>query len=135
MVTIAQTSYSVVTGTSATLVCTVTANPAATTVMWRRLVGGTSNPITIDNSKYLGGVIGNPSITITNTQSSDEGFYICQAANVVGTGESATTYLAVTGGKLPYSCVFSQNKYLSIGGENMQAAQGFKKQNLTQFVI
>ncbi|OWF56211.1 Titin [Mizuhopecten yessoensis] len=109
VVTVGQTTYTVTTGGTRVLVCTINANPAATTVAWRRLVGGASTPVVIDNNKYSGGDIGTPSLTISNAQSSDEGFYKCQATNVVGTGESSNTYLDVTG-TIPVVTI-SQNAY------------------------
>ncbi|XP_060079143.1 hemicentin-1-like [Ylistrum balloti] len=109
VVTVAQPNYSVIIGNAVTLVCTINASPAASTVSWRRLVGGVSTGISIGSSKYSGSVIGNPSLTINDAQNSDEGFYICQATNVVGTGESSNTYLDVTG-TIPVVTI-SQNTY------------------------
>ncbi|XP_069133964.1 serine-rich adhesin for platelets-like isoform X37 [Argopecten irradians] len=117
VVTVAQANYNVITGGTITLVCTINASPAATTMAWRRLVGGASEPINIDNSKYTGGAINNPSLTITNAQNSDEGFYICQATNVVGTGESTNTYLDVTG-TIPVVTI-SQNSYNVLVGSSV----------------
>ncbi|XP_033753605.1 hemicentin-1-like isoform X5 [Pecten maximus] len=117
VVTVAQPNYSIVTGGTITLVCNINASPAATTMAWRRLVGGVSSPVTIDNSKYTGGVLGNPSLTISNAQNSDEGFYICQATNVVGTGESTNTYLDVTG-TIPVVTI-SQNTYSVLVGSSI----------------
>ncbi|XP_060068235.1 hemicentin-1-like [Ylistrum balloti] len=114
VVTVAQTSYTVTTGGTITLVCTVSATPAATTVSWRRLIGGVSTAINVGGNKYSGVSLSDPSLTISNSQSSDEGFYICQATNVVGTGESSTTYLTVSG-SIPVVTI-PQNTYNVLTG-------------------
>ncbi|XP_033751333.1 hemicentin-1-like isoform X17 [Pecten maximus] len=114
IVTVAQSSYTITTGGTITLVCTVSATPSATSVSWRRLVGGVSTAISVAGNKYSGVTLSNPSLTISNAQNSDEGFYICQATNVVGTGESSTTYLTVSG-NIPVVTI-PQNTYNILTG-------------------
>ena len=80
--------------------CTVVANPTHNTVYWRRIeTNGQVTDIVIDNSKYQGATVGNPSLTITNVQLADRLNYICFATNSVGTGQSSQTYLNVIGSK------------------------------------
>ncbi|XP_033758139.1 hemicentin-1-like [Pecten maximus] len=97
-VTVGATSYSVVTGSSITLDCTVTATPAASALYWQRIIGGTTTTMNIDEVNYFGGSITTPALTIQVSSSSDQGYYICSASNSVGTGQSGQTYLTVTGG-------------------------------------
>ena len=100
-VQVQQPSYSVTTGNSVTLVCTVTSNLAVSSVTWQRNVGGTIttiNPNTNTN-KYSGSTTTTPSLTIFSAAQSDVGTYTCFATNSVGTGESTTTTLSVTGSK------------------------------------
>ena len=99
-VTIPEQSYSSNIGSSVTLVCTVVANPTHNSVYWRRIeTNGQVTDIAIDNSKYQGATVGNPSLTITNVQLADRLNYICFATNSVGTGQSSQTYLNVIGSK------------------------------------
>lgn len=104
-VSIAQATYTVTTGQAVTLSCTVSATPTHTSVVWRRILGGVTTVITIDNSKYQGGSVANPSLTITNAAASDQASYTCSATNTVGTGNSGQTALTVTGSKLDFLCV------------------------------
>lgn len=83
----------------ATLVCTVTASPPATSITWRRIINGVSTIITVSGGKYSGATPGLPTLYITNTDSSDIAYYTCSATNAVGTGTSGQTYLDVTGGE------------------------------------
>ncbi|XP_069133869.1 hemicentin-1-like isoform X10 [Argopecten irradians] len=96
-VTIGNTAYSAITGSSATLVCTVTATPTATIVRWTKTTSTGTSTITIDGTKYTGSSASSPSLVINNVANSDEGTYVCQATNVVGTASSAQTTLTVTG--------------------------------------
>ena len=99
LVNVPQPSYSVNYDGSVTLTCTVTANPTHTTVYWQRIVNGVSTTVTLGN-RYSGSTVNTPSLTITNADQSDEGFYVCYATNSVGTGNSQQTYLDVAGSKL-----------------------------------
>lgn len=94
-------TYSVNIANSITLECTITANPAHTSVTWLRVLNGVTSSINLGGNvqKYSGSTVNTPSLTITNAVQSDEGYYICQATNTVGTGQSSQTYLDVVGSK------------------------------------
>ncbi|CAG2253540.1 HMCN [Mytilus edulis] len=89
-VTVLQPSYSITVGDSVTLECTVTSVLPVTSVQWQRNVGGLV-------VKYSGSTVNNPSLTITNTDTTDSANYVCTATNSVGTGTSSQTSLSVTG--------------------------------------
>ncbi|CAG2239189.1 HMCN [Mytilus edulis] len=98
-VTIPQSSYSVLIGQQVTVSCTVTGTPTQTNVFWRKVVNGVQTNVDINgNSRFTGGTTSSPSLTISNTQRSDEGIYVCYATNIVGTSNSQNTFLEVTGG-------------------------------------
>jgi hypothetical protein len=97
-VQVQQSSYSVNTGNTVTLVCTVTSNLPITNVYWQRNNGGSGTTITTTNTnKYSGSTTTTPSLTIFSVQQSDVGTYTCYGSNSVGTDQSSTT-LSVTGG-------------------------------------
>jgi hypothetical protein len=80
--------------------CTITSNPTHTSVYWQRISNGVTQTITVtNNNKYSGSSVTTPSLTIFNTDSNDEGDYICFATNSVGTGQSSRGTLDVTGSK------------------------------------
>jgi hypothetical protein len=60
--------------------------------------------IQIIQQKYTGSAVNTPSLTIYNAVQADEGYYICQATNAVGTGQSSQTYLDVVGSKYKTLC-------------------------------
>ncbi|XP_063428595.1 hemicentin-1-like isoform X18 [Mytilus trossulus] len=97
VVTVLSNQYSVNIGASRTLECTVTASPTHDNVYWQRNINGVSTTITVNNNKYSGSTVSNPSLTINNADNNDEGFYICFATNSVGLGQSANTFLDVLG--------------------------------------
>ena len=103
VVTVLSNQYSVNIGASRTLECTVTASPTHNNVYWQRNINGVSTTITINNNKYSGSTVSNPSLTINNADNNDEGFYICFATNSVGLGQSANTFLDVLGSKFIYN--------------------------------
>jgi hypothetical protein len=100
-VQVQQPSYSVTTGNSVTLVCTVSSSLPITSVQWQRNVNGGITTINsnTNTNKYSGSTTTIPSLTIFNAASSDVGTYTCFASNNVGTGQSTTTTLSVTGSK------------------------------------
>lgn len=98
--TVSQPNYNVVIGNTVTLECTVSANPFQTSVSWQKIQNGvTSNVNTGLVVKYSGSTVNNPSLTITNTDTTDSANYVCTATNSVGTGTSSQTSLSVTGSK------------------------------------
>ena len=108
-VTVQQSSYSVTTGNSVTLVCSVSSSLSITSVQWQRNVGGSITTINsnTNTTKYSGSNTTTPSLTIFNVASSDVGTYTCFASNSVGTGQSTTTTLSDTGSKcVLYNFVF-----------------------------
>ncbi|VDH91359.1 Hypothetical predicted protein, partial [Mytilus galloprovincialis] len=114
-VTIPQSSYSVLIGQQVNIPCIVTGTPTQTNVSWIKVVNGVPTDVVINGgSRYSGGTIAAPSLTITNTQNSDEGTYVCYATNIVGTSNSQNTFLDVTGG-VPN---------VTIGGSNFQVEVG-----------
>ncbi|XP_063427364.1 collagen alpha-5(VI) chain-like [Mytilus trossulus] len=98
-VQVQQSSYFVNTGSSITLGCTVTSNLAVTDVYWQRNIGSSITKIRskTNNNKYNGITTSTPSLTIFNADQNDVATYTCFAANSVGTGQSTTTQLSVTG--------------------------------------
>ena len=95
-VQVQQPSYSVTTGSTVVLVCTVTSDLTITSVEWERNVDGIKTTIVTNTNKYRGSSTTTPSLTIFNAEFSDEGTYTCVAFNRDGTGQSTTT-LRVTG--------------------------------------
>ena len=95
-------SYSVLLGQTATLVCTITANPSATSVQWYRVINGVQSSLSTTAGKYNTPTVTSPNLNVNNAQQSDAGYYVCTATNIVGTGTSAQTYLAVTGSKFVF---------------------------------
>ncbi|XP_052061300.1 hemicentin-1-like isoform X5 [Mytilus californianus] len=89
--------YSVNYGSSATVPCTVTANPTHTSIQWKIIVNGQEQNVDMQNAKYSGGTVNSPSLVIANAQQGDETFYICTASNSVGAGRSIQTFLNVVG--------------------------------------
>ncbi|XP_069133120.1 mucin-22-like isoform X3 [Argopecten irradians] len=116
VVTVGQASYSATTGTSISLVCTVSADPTHTTVFWRRDVGSGTESLTIDNVNYSGSQVNTPSLTVISTEIADSGTYTCFATNAVGTGQSSTT-LTVSG-TVPTTAV-TQSFYTATTGTSI----------------
>ncbi|XP_065932028.1 platelet binding protein GspB isoform X4 [Magallana gigas] len=97
-VSVSQSSYSVQTSDSVTMTCVISANPSATSVTWYRVASAGLEAIVVgSSSKYSGGSVTTPSLTISNTVDSDGGTYRCTATNAVGTGSSANVILDVVG--------------------------------------
>ncbi|XP_021370011.1 hemicentin-1-like [Mizuhopecten yessoensis] len=113
-VTIPQTSYSVVRGSSITIPCTVSSSPSATSIVWERIINGAASTLTIDGTKWSGGSLSVPSLTISNSATSDQAYYVCKATNSVGTGQSSQSYLTVTG-SVPVATI-SQSQYTVVQG-------------------
>lgn len=88
-------------GDNATVTCIVSGTPAATSVSWQRTINSVTMTVNLNNfSKYSGGTLTTPSLSIFNVSKEDEGSYSCQATNVIGTGQSVTSaFLSVIGSK------------------------------------
>ncbi|XP_059165768.1 hemicentin-1-like [Physella acuta] len=76
------------------LSCTVLAIPAIKNLTWQK--DGAVMNLTGQSSKYSGGVISQPNLTIKNLTRYDAGVYVCQATNDNGSGQSAGAQLNVT---------------------------------------
>lgn len=76
------------------LSCTVLAIPAIKTLTWRK--DGSVINVTGQSSKYAGGVISQPNLTIKNITRYDAGVYVCEATNDIGSGQSVGAQLNVT---------------------------------------
>ncbi|XP_052077356.1 uncharacterized protein LOC127715361 [Mytilus californianus] len=69
---------------------------ALTKLAWEKSIGENISPIDTENtSKYGGGTIECPTLTIKNADVLDEGLYTCYATNDMGTTQSATISLTV----------------------------------------
>eukprot|EP00105_Crassostrea_gigas_P036163 XP_019920311.1 PREDICTED: hemicentin-1 [Crassostrea gigas] len=94
-VSVNQTSYSIFVGSSVTLNCFVSGNPAVSFVFWTVTRNGfTQNA---QDSRYSNGDINNPSLTINNARQSDTGVFVCKAQNSAGTTDSSPISLTVSG--------------------------------------
>lgn len=79
----------------------MTGSPPATNVYWTKShAGGTSTNIDMTNTnKYGGSSVNNPSLFISKVDTNDEGDYVCWATNAVGTAQSSSTNLKISGSK------------------------------------
>ncbi|XP_069133871.1 basement membrane-specific heparan sulfate proteoglycan core protein-like [Argopecten irradians] len=117
-VSIPLNAYTVITGQSITIVCAVTANPTASRISWSKTVGTVTSTLTIDNTKFTGGNIQTPSLTINNAGANDEATYKCSATNVVGSATSNAATLDVTGG-LPTVTITSPPPITAVVGSSV----------------
>ena len=99
VVTVQSNSYSVLLGQTASLVCTISANPSATSVLWYKVINGVQSSLSTTAGKYNTPTVNSPNLIINTAAQSDDGYYVCTATNIVGTGSSSQTYLTVTGSK------------------------------------
>ncbi|XP_063405028.1 uncharacterized protein LOC134688340 [Mytilus trossulus] len=122
-VTIPQSSYSVIIGSSVTLTCNVTSDLDITSVTWRRTTENNSEPLfitvlsgEISSSKYSGSNSSSPSLTISYADKQDQGAYTCIATNEDGTGNSSAAFLIVRG---PPTVTIPQSSYSVIIGSSV----------------
>ena len=78
----------VVEGQSVTMKCQSQARPAVTSVTWKK---GQKVINVITDSKYTGGTVQTPSLTIGSVLKTDAGEYTCQLDNDVGHGTGSVT--------------------------------------------
>lgn len=90
---------SVKVGNSVTITCTIQSNPSATSVTWQKYENNQPTTISINSGRYTGGTLSVPSLTINSVVQDDQGQYVCQATNSIGTGSSNQVYLTISGGK------------------------------------
>lgn len=113
-VSIPQSTYNVNFGDPITIPCNVTAVPIATNVSWVKTSNGVTVTVDLTSqpSKYSGSTVSNPNLTISSTDLTDEGNYVCSASNIVGTGSSNAAFLDVIGGKwrhIEWLCCYSNH--------------------------
>lgn len=79
----------------------MTSSTALTSLTWLFYtnINGAFTGIVVDGVNYGGGSTNSPSLIIYNVDGNDQGNYICRARNVIGTTDSATLSLTVTGSK------------------------------------
>lgn len=94
-------NYTVNRGASVTLECQYSANPAATSVSWEKIVNGQTTDVILTNvnNKYGGSSVSSPSLIVNAAEESDQASYICKVTNAIGTGISTATNLDVVGSK------------------------------------
>ncbi|KAK7459750.1 hypothetical protein BaRGS_00038933 [Batillaria attramentaria] len=70
-----------------TLEVSLSANPPVSSVLWRKQLGASNAFQTIDlnNPKYGGGTVANPSLVIANLAAGDIGVYVIEVTNPMGT--------------------------------------------------
>ena len=91
-------------GQSATLDCSLSADPYVDDVFWQILKSsGQFVNLNLDGDKYSTQLsVDSPSLTIHEAHLSDSGRYRCGATNTVGTSYSSELSLHVLGGKYMY---------------------------------
>ena len=87
------TVYHVNIANNVTMHCNVSGSPGVVTMSWK------SNTTSLTSNRHSGAMLSNPSLTISNVNVRDGGWYVCTATNIVGIGRSMPVYLNVTGGK------------------------------------
>lgn len=80
-------------GDNIQLECNHESYPEPSLVFWNR----DGENINVSDSKYNGGTINEPSLTIINTEQKDSGIYMCAVVNGIGTGYSSEIQLIVKG--------------------------------------
>ncbi|KAK2176758.1 hypothetical protein NP493_641g01008 [Ridgeia piscesae] len=103
----------VVEGQSVTIKCQSQARPAVTSVMWKK--GQEVISVTTD-SKYSGGTVQTPSLTIGSVLKTDAGEYTCQLGNDVGHGIASVTLIVLY---KPYgqATVAPEDVTVAVGGQ------------------
>ncbi|CAC5368831.1 unnamed protein product [Mytilus coruscus] len=115
-------------GQSFNIPCTI---GESTIVQWSRVRPRRKEVISLDSSKYSGGTIGNPSLTITSIVSSDNGEYQCCGENLYG-GSCDQTILT------PGNDAFSAFIMMDLGDEDVfltqnKFSQAFENEELVEY--
>ncbi|VDI83973.1 Hypothetical predicted protein [Mytilus galloprovincialis] len=123
IVTIPQSSYSVIIGDTVTLACNVTSDlDFVEFVSWEKRNADLPelildfNKISSLSTKYSGSNYSTPSLTIFNVDKSDEGNYMCFAAGYDGIGNSSIIVLAVV---VPLKITVPQSSYSVLIGNSV----------------
>ena len=90
---VSSTVYHVNIADNVTMYCNVSGYPNVVAMSWQ------SNTTGLTSNRHSGATLSNPSLTISNVNVPDGGWYVCTATNIVGIGRSMPVYLNVTGGK------------------------------------
>lgn len=96
----------VIKGSNQILSCSVFGKQQPTTLSWKKRVKGVETPIDLAETKYSGGTVDCPSLTINGIDMSDEGTYICKAKNEAGEGCSKELHLSCIGQYLHLLAIF-----------------------------
>ncbi|CAG2234906.1 HMCN [Mytilus edulis] len=115
-----KSSYDVIVTSNITLACNVSATPNVTSVVWQKGSTNETTDIGIDQVKYSGGTVDDPSLTILHLENDDAGWFTCTAENLVGIGTSDQIYVNITG-DIPMITIL-ENAYDVILGENVTIA-------------
>ena len=74
----------------------IKSNPEWYFITWLKVINDYPEKLA-ECRRHGGGTLDNPSLEITNTAKSDEGFYRCQVVNAFGSGHSQDIFLRVIG--------------------------------------
>ena len=91
-------------GSSVTIACDYSSSPAPNSITWQRIQNAQSTIINVLDSRYGGGTVITPYLTIHATLLSDAGVYTCSVTNQVGTSTSNPIFLFVNGSEYGPSC-------------------------------
>ena len=86
MVFTGDSPLTLLTGSSASLLCRVVAQPAVTAVTWYK----NGAAVIRTSGRISNGTVDHPSLTISNVVKEDEGSYECNATNRLGTSGNTT---------------------------------------------